>query len=92
MANALINGNYDWNYDNFETILHTGRAIFQKFMTLSEKVINFKEESQISEIFITFKELENAIQNFIFKYVSINLSFSDKQVIIQIHLFQQENE
>ena len=66
-----MNGKYDWNYDNFEIIRHTGKEIAEKFMTFSKKTINFKEKSQFIEILMNFQELGNAIQNFIFQYVSI---------------------
>ena len=72
---ASINGEYAWNYDDYEIIVKNSTAIAQMIMELSEKTINFEEEELFLDVMMEFQELGLAIQQFIDQYDYMFLFF-----------------
>jgi hypothetical protein len=65
---ASSNGEYGWDYDNYEIIVKNSTAIAQMIMEMSEKTIKFEEEELFLDILMEFQELGLAIQDFIDQY------------------------
>jgi hypothetical protein len=62
---ASTNGEYGWDYENYEIIVKNSTAIAQMIMEMSEKTIKFEEEELFLDILMEFQELGLAIQDFI---------------------------
>jgi hypothetical protein len=65
---ASSNGEYGWDYDNYEIIVKNSTAIAQMIMEISEKTIKFEEEELFLDILMEFQELGLAVQDFINQY------------------------
>ena len=65
MDTASSNGEYGWDYDNYEIIVKNSTAIAQMIMEISEKTIKFEEEELFLDVIMEFQELGLAIQDFI---------------------------
>ena len=68
MDTASSNGEYGWDYDNYEIIVKNSTAIAQMIMEISEKTIKFEEEELFLDILMEFQELGLAVQDFINQY------------------------
>ena len=68
METASTNGDYAWDYDNYEIIVKNSTGIAQMIMEMSEKTIKFEEEELFLDILMEFQELGLAIQDFIDQY------------------------
>ena len=65
MDTASNNGEYAWDYDNYELIVKNSTEIAQMIMDISEKTIKFEEEELFLDVIMEFQELGLAIQDFI---------------------------
>lgn len=68
MDTASSNGEYGWDYDNYEIIVKNSTAIAQMIMEISEKTIKFEDEELFLDILMEFQELGLAVQDFINQY------------------------
>ena len=68
MDTASNNGEYAWDYDNYELIVKNSTEIAQMIMEISEKTIKFEEEELFLNVIMEFQELGIAIQDFINQY------------------------
>lgn len=96
MDNASTNGEYAWNYDNYELIVNNSTAIAQMIMEISEKTIKFEEEELFLNVIMEFQELSLAIQDFINQYEYtfhfLNDTFSLNIYVVHMYHIFQENE
>ena len=93
MDTASTNGEYAWDYDNYELIVKNSTEIAQMIMEISEKTIKFEEEELFLDVIMELQELGIAIQDFIDQYEYTFLFFNDTfSLKCSIICFRRMNE